>query len=75
MADKSPLLGDDLLISAIKRIPSLLNAAYAFLSFGAFSSCSLSWEIGTFRFSTSSITPSIIEVRTFESLISWIDPF
>ena len=36
---------------------------------------SLSCEIGILRLATSSITPSIMDVRIFESLICWIYPF
>ena len=72
---KAPLLGDDLFISAINRIPGLLRDLYAPLKSGALFNCSFNVEIGIRRFSKSSNTPSTIDVNTFDSLICRIHPF
>ncbi|CAB4341968.1 unannotated protein [freshwater metagenome] len=61
----TPLLGEDLLTSAIRRMPSLLKADFAPLNPGADAMAFFNSAIGTIRDFTSSKTPSIIEESTF----------
>ena len=60
ICDKLPLLGEDLLISAINLVPDLLNAALAPRNSGAVERRALISLIGTWRSCTSAKTPSMI---------------